>query len=763
MQVIRLQPCVFQVWQRSHFPTPAACRKLNGEMFRFLKRRSLFALSLMSFLAIAGCNTDNLLDVGENSGSTPTGFGANDLTARTGTPTRGGTLYSTRNRQSGGELYMGADPQVRNSPTGSEIYAADDGYQLNFESADVSAVAKAILGDVLQATYTIDARVSGTISMSSANSVAKSSLVPILETALKSVNASIVHEGNLYRIIPSSDRAGAGRIEVNKASDGYGVTAIPVKNVAVGTVAKLMENFVTTAGAIRPDPAMGMILVVGTAQERRAALEAASVLDTDVMRSQSVGIFPLANSAPETVISEMQRISSSGEGGLSQGQVQFQPMERMNAVLVIARSKETLNSAARWIQRLDRLDPEAVGVKVYRLRYMPAAKVAAMLNDIFSAGTAGAGTTDQDALKPNVTSFVDTASADQDSEASGKNGSVATSSSENSWTGAAGIDTQGIEQSTSGAASGGSDSGVRVTADVTNNALLIYASKTQYRSVEAVIRQIDRAPEQVAIEATIAEVTLSNQLQYGVQAYLQSSDFGLASDKGAGGFTTSVATPLISAVVPGANLILGSTVTPRVILNALHALTNVKILSSPSLVVLDNQTATLQVGNQVAIKSQSSQSTDSATAPVINNITYKDTGIILNVSPRIGANGIVTLEIQQEISNVVDNSGGTDGLTPTISQRRVKSSIAVPSGQTVMLAGLISNKTSKGRSGLPGSNKWGFLGDLLATNNDRAERNELVIFIKPQIIRDQFDAQAAAEEFRSRLGALNAAYSPSRR
>jgi general secretion pathway protein D len=737
----------------------------------------VIVLIMAAFLT--GCTTDKALDLGDDAGVTPTGFGDGDLKARGGGPSRFNAQYGGNQQTRPGEIYSGSDQQARNSPSQPGIMSSDDGYQLNFEGADVAAVVKSVLGDVLQANYSIDPRITGQISLSSARPIPKASLVSVLETALKGVNAAIVRNGPLYRVVPSSEGIGSGNLQVAAASNGYGVTVIPVKHVSVATLARLMENFVTNAGAIRSDPATGLVLVMGTVQERQAALDAAGVIDTDIMRSQSVGIFPLANSSPESVVSEMQKIAASGEGGWSQGQIQFQPMERMNAVLVIARSADTLKSASKWIGRLDRLDPETAGIKVYRLRYTPAAKVATMLNEIFSnsAGSA-AGTSDQSALQPTSTTAGLSSSLSQTSSSTSTDQtSTSTNSSLHQTSGAAGIDTAASAFATGPGANASSSanpqsastsssmgaSGIRVAADTINNSLLIHAEKSQYRFIEAAIRQIDQPPEQVAIEATIAEVVLSNKLQYGVQAYLQSSDVGLGTNKGSGGLTTSTSSPLISAVVPGANLILGTSTTPRVILNALNALTNVKILSSPSLVVLDNQTATLQVGNQVAIKTQSSQSTDTATSPVINNITYKDTGIILNVSPRIGANGLVTLEIQQEISNVVDNSGGSDGLTPTISQRRVKSSIAVPDGQTVMLAGLISSKANKGRSGLPGSQKWGLLGDIFSSHDNTTERNELVIFIKPKIIHDQFDAQAAAEEFRSRLGALNSAYQPPRR
>jgi general secretion pathway protein D len=170
------------------------------------------------------------------------------------------------------------------------------------------------------------------------------------------------------------------------------------------------------------------------------------------------------------------------------------------------------------------------------------------------------------------------------------------------------------------------------------------------------------------------------------------------------------------------------------------------------LVVLDNQQALLQVGDEVPIATRSAVDVTVPTAPIVNNIEMRNTGVILKVTPRVNANGVVTLDVIQEISNVVKGEAAT--LTPTISQRRVQSSIAVASGQTVLLGGLISNRSEKGKSGIPILSEMKSFGDLFATNSGSQERTELIIFIRPQIIRDGIDAQLVAEELRSKLAII---------
>jgi len=306
--------------------------------------------------------------------------------------------------------------------------------------------------------------------------------------------------------------------------------------------------------------------------------------------------------------------------------------------------------------------------------------------------------------------------------------------------------------------------GVRITPDVINNSLLIYADQANYKIIEATLLQLDQAPLQVAIDATIAEVTLTNELSYGVQSYLTSKQLGLKGNQGSilntqsgsspaitsdsTGAVSTVASALINRAFPGFNFLVGSEAQPAVILDALHAVTSVKVLSNPSLVVINNQVATLQVGDVVPV------STGSATVlttsnTVVNTIDYRNTGIILRVSPRINVNGNVRLEVEQEISNVAPGSSAS--LTPTVSERRVKSSISVASGQTVLLAGLISEQQDGSRNGIPLLDEIQGLGDAFSHQSKTGTRTELIIFIRPQIIRNGTDAHHIAEELRSKL------------
>jgi len=323
-------------------------------------------------------------------------------------------------------------------------------------------------------------------------------------------------------------------------------------------------------------------------------------------------------------------------------------------------------------------------------------------------------------------------------------------------------DTSALEGRTptgGGGAGGGGQpllEGVRITPDLTGNTLLIYASTENYQIVARTLAQLDRPKLQVAIDSTVAEVTLNDNLSYGVQFFLQSKQSGVrgavsnipTSPPGGGvsGSTNGLLNAALNRAFPGFNFLLGSETAPNVILDALHAVTTTKVLSNPSVVVVDNEVATLMVGSDVPI---STGSLAPLTGGVVNSIDYRSVGIILRVVPRINANGNVRLDIEQEISQVQDTNGV--GGNPTFSQRKVKSSIGVASGQTVLLAGLIQEQQNLNRGGIPLLDQIQNLGDVFSHQDKTNSRTELIVFIRPQIIRDGVDASFVAEELRTKL------------
>jgi general secretion pathway protein D len=687
------------------------------------------------------------------------------------TDTRPGNGPRSASYYGSGAVTAPAPPQF----TGAQQTPGGDGFDLNFENAPVSTVAKVILGDILGVGYIIDPRVQGTVTLASGRPVPKADILYVLESALRMSNVALVREARGYRLTPLPDATGGGPVDTRPEA-GYGLTVVPLQHVSVQTVVKLLDSFATKPGAVRADPGRNLLVIQGTGSERRSALDTILSFDADWMRGQSVGIFPVRNGTPEPIITELERIMDAGEGGLSQGLVRFQPVARLNSILVVSRKPELLKTASTWINRLDSSDATNTGVRVYRVRYGDAKQIAALLNDIFTGRGGGSGLeSPTNQLAPGggmtTTSSGPPGGAGQ---SAGTFGSRPPTQSVGGAPPVGGAAPPGGGNVSAGSLFGGSPpggggggaggpgilAGVRITPDVVNNALLIYANQENYRIIESTLRQIDRPQLQVAIDATIAEITLNDSLAYGVQYFLKSSDIGAGQNKGSLIFNPVNANPTLGRVLPAFNFLLGTEAQPRVVLDALHGVTDVKVLSTPSVVVINNQVATLQVGDQIPITTQSATAVTAAGAPIVSSIDYRNTGVILRVVPRINVNGNVLLDIEQEISNVADNANAQT-LTPTVSERKIKSSISVASGQTVLLGGLISQTQNKTRSGIPILDQIPNIGDAFARNNGTVVRTELIIFIRPQIIRDSVDAYRIAEELRGKMrGKLNASDQP---
>jgi general secretion pathway protein D len=652
-----------------------------------------------------------------------------------------------------------------------------EGVEINFDGADVQTVAKTLLGDVLKLNFVIDPRVQGNVTLASVGPIPRKDVLPAFESVLRMSNAAIVREGSLVKIVPMPETGGNAAIQKGAGEPGYGVSLVPLRYTSAATVAQTAEGFLSRPGAIRVIPSRNLLLIQGTTSERQAALDVIATFDVEWLRNQSVGVYPLKSTSPETMIGELERIFETGEGGAGQGVLRFQPISRMNAVMVVTKNPKMLAEATQWVQRLDRSDTTGTTLRTYRLKHGNAMRVARILNDIFGGQRSGA-TGDQPAnqIAPGAESAksrLDSLDRGTGAGTRSAGGTQSASASRASNPVAAAFesfsDRKGEDDSpaaTPAVADGGALRGafqnVRITADSANNSIVVYSNQEDYRVVERALRDIDRPRLQVSIEATVAEVTLTDDLQYGIQYFLTSKDVGLGKDKGSigllGAAQTAAQSALLQRTTPGLNVLLGSEALPRVILNALATITEVKVLSSPSVVALDNQPALLQVGDEIPITTSTATVLSNAGTPVVNTIEMRNTGVILKVLPHVNANGTIQLEVDQEISNVVNPDQQT--LTPTISQRRVHSTVAVTSGQTVLLAGLISEREQHSRSGIPGLRDAGPLGALLGGNTTATkQRSEIIIFIKTQLIRNSLDAGAVTAEFREKLQMMRSARS----
>ena len=448
----------------------------------------------------------------------------------------------------------------------------------------------------------------------------------------------------------------------------------------------------------------------------------------------------------------------------------------MNAVLVISPSAELVRQAQNWVERLDR--GEGVAGKrqlfVYRLKAARAEDVAEVLSGLFEVQLAANQT-----ASAGFGGFGDVAPGRRAGQAFGLSGGTsgtrtpATTSRGRSTTGATSSPAASGSRARTGSTLGrrrtaasfsrsgtqglGGASGTpvfhegpRIIADGRNDALLVYATPQEYRMIERTIKRLDIAPLQVLIEATIAEVSLNDALQFGLRWFFQNqgatgrrTNTVTFSDLGNGG---------VNQQFPGFSYLFTGR-SAQVALNTLSDLTHVNVVSSPQLMVLDNGTARLQVGDQVPVPTQQSVSTLDPNAPIVNSIDFRDTGVILEVTPHVNASGLVVLDVRQEVSDVVPTT--TSGIdAPTIQRRVIESTVAVQNGETIALGGLIRDSRNRTRSGIPVLSRLPLFGPLFGTTQDTKDRTELLVLLTPRVVRDAGEARAVTRELRERLYGL---------
>ena len=486
-----------------------------------------------------------------------------DLSPKAPLPTNDGGIDNAH--PSAAAIYLGDTTAPVKAATDAGADAAGEGYDLNFENAPVTTVAKVILGDILGVGYIIDPRVQGTITLASGRAVSKADVLFVLENALRMSNVAMVRDRSGYRLIPAADATGSGFVDTDETTRaGYGVSVVPLRYVSAQAMLKLLDGFGIKPNSVRVDNARNMIIIQGTGPERRTAVDTMLSFDGDWMRGQSVGIFPIHNSTPEPIITEIDKIMDTGEGGLSQNLIKFQPVSRLNAILVVTRKPEYLKTVATWIKRLDESDTSGVNLKVYRLHYGSAKQVAGLLNEILVGRSSSGLDNAQSQVAPGAGLSVASSggplaalSAQPPTAQGGLGGgqgglggaqtglggaAAAARPAGGGATATAGVD---LSAAGSGGAFGARGNGeaaqanVRITPDIVNNSILVYASQETQRIVEQTLRQIDRPLRQVAIDATVAEVTLNDALNYGVQYFLNSRNPG---SQNAVSITSTIAT-----------------------------------------------------------------------------------------------------------------------------------------------------------------------------------------------------------------------------
>ena len=676
--------------------------------------------------------------------------------------------------RSGFEPHMirGTDAVIAPPKVAAAVAAPASG--LKFEDAPLADVVQVVLREIVKVNYILHPPISGSVTLSTQGSVSADDAMQLLEYALQANGYLIAqdtrgtyHIGRpdiIKGIVPAVRQA----VKNTPLAPGYGAIIIQLKYMGAAEMAAILRPLVAPDAIVRIDPLRNLIVLVGSRTQAEGWLDLVSTFDVDLFKGMSVGVYPLKYITTKDIDTALRLLNAAASGtaaasapsagaaagatapappaavvaamsasGAWSASLRIFPMESLNSILVITPRAAYLDEVKLWIDKLDKPGSNASEQQlfVYPVQNGSAAHLANVLSGLFAGTASNATASSGSGVAPALTQATATTSGGM---SSGSSAALAPNSGRSSVTG-------------SGITSVTLNPGLRIIADEINNAILVYSSAAEYSKVEVTLKRLDVPPTQVMIEASIIEVTLTDDLQYGLQ--------WIFTDKARNGLTgtgvlSTAANAVIGATPAGFSYTLTNSLGDvRAVLNALADKSLVKVISSPYLMVLNNHTASIVVGNQQPIQVGETVTTG---GNVTSNIQYKDTGVSLSVTPSVNAGNMVTMQLNQTITDVgqIDVATGQR----TFLQRQIGSKVAVRSGETLVLGGLIRDNTTSGKSGLPGLQDIPLFGNLFGATTVSTNRAELVVIITPQVVRSDQDIRELTSNTRERLKELDWAW-----
>ncbi|HEY6506740.1 MAG TPA: type II secretion system secretin GspD [Vicinamibacterales bacterium] len=669
-----------------------------------------------------------------------------------------GTGVVVRGQQPGGGL-----------PPGPQVQTGGSGIVLNFEGADLREVVRNILGDILNENYTIDPSVGGTVTIRTSSGIPRDALVATLETLLRANGATMVKNGGLYQIVPQAI-AVRGNVtpqlgnSTRALPQGFSVQIVPLRYVGVREMLRLLEPFAKDAQAVRPDELRNLLILAGTERELRNLMDTIAMFDIDWMAGMSAGLFTLQNSDVKTVMTELEKLLGDRNASPFTGILKIVPIERMNALLVVSPQPAYLDEVKKWIDRLDK-GGEGGGLNfyVYHLQNTRAERLAPLLQQAFTGRVTQQAAPSTPTLAPGTPAGTIVNPPTFQPQPAVPVANPGTPSAV-----AAVVNTATGGRGATGAGEGtGIVRNLQVVADKDNNTLLIIATAAEYSIIEAALKKLDIAQRQVVIDVTIAQVALTDELDFGVEWLFKG---GAPSGRGSGGLLsgTVIQKPInpalpnatdtpTAALVKGFTYIINNSNFPggiQAALNLLDTYGNTKIVANPQVAALDNQKATIKSGDRIPVSQQTL--VGGTTNAVTTTSQYIDTGVLLQVTPHINAGGLVALDVQAEVSVPGDTPAGCDTCAPPINTRSIQTIVAVQSGSTMVMGGLINEGRANGSSGLPLLSRIPVIGGLFGQQTLRNNRTELVLFITPRVVETEMDMRNVMNELRRKMENMDA-------
>ena len=708
----------------------------------------------------------------------------------------------------GSRMFPGDDNLFKRSiaPRVDPVLAQGDKVALNFENVTVGNLATALLGDLLKLNYTIDAGGDTVVSLHTRQPLLRSQVLDVLDAVLLPHDLAIVRDNaGVYHVTKRTVTLGARPVvgaSNFKDLSGSGTVIVPLNHVAAAEMAKILAPIAPKESIVYVDSMRNLLVLQGSKAQLGGWLEMVEAFDVDFLSGMSLGVFVLENANVNVVRDALQAMLGSdksadpyggatpaapagaapGAGGAATaagaasaqatgplgGLIRVFPVERLNALVVVTPRAHLLTQVETWVRRLDRpTDTLEASLFVYPVQNGSALQLAEMLNGLFGGQStqakSGGGVAGGSAPTQFTQGAGSTGLASGGAGGSNPFGGSSTGAGSSAGTGTAGgSGFQAMTNNSNNKASPNNasltstsqlDGNVRVVADEKRNALLIRAPRTEYRRIEQALRELDKAPSQVLIEASIVEVSLTGNLQYGVEWFVQNS---LSGGREGQALLNMNKTGDIGPKQPGFSYtILNKAGVVRATLNALAEKSQVRLLSSPSVLVLNNHNATIQVGQQQPIKSSTSVTTGNL---VTESIVYKDTGVMLSVTPSVNAGGVITLDISQQVTDVGDLDTATG--QRAFLTRQIQTRVAVRSGEPIVLGGLIRENDTSGRNGVPLLSSIPVVGALFGNTTSNNNRTELLVLMTPRALEDDDALRSASAEMRQRMRSMSLQSAP---
>lgn len=642
-------------------------------------------------------------------------------------------------------LFRGTDEVIRMPAPQQPVQLFGDAVSLNFEQAPLTEVIHAIMGDILELDYVVEHPIDGEVTVRTRTPVPRDQLIGILESLLQANKALMVRDRDGRFFISASGQMSKLKPSVSASSSGavgFSTIVVPLQYISASNMAEILRPVAEEESFVRVDNLRNLLMLAGSRAQLEGWQDIIATFDVDLLKGMSVGIFPIENSSMEDIEAALSSLlgkdgGAEGGEGVAEGaagigsMVRIIPVTRLNSIMVVSPRSHYLERIKVWIERLDQAPDSNVEQRlyVYPVQNTSAGHLADLISTIFSDNGGGVSSSqNKPGVAPGLTPEKISSTGDDSDTEMGVGSNLSDSSV---------------------AASGKTVTvgGVRVVADEQNNALLIYATGKEYRKIEAALARLDVAATQVIIEASIIEVTLTDSLEYGLEWA-----FNINLGNGYDSIGKLVDGAAIGPKVPGFSYtVTDSSGDIRAALNALADENLLNVISSPSVMVLDNQTAEIQVGEQVPVTTGSSV-TDGGV--VTNSIQYKDTGVHLSVTPSVNAGGMVTMDVEQSVTDVGAVNPSQEG-NRSFLERKITSRVAVRSSESVVLGGLIRENKSDGSSGIPVLHDLPYVGALFGTKAKDNNRTELLVVITPRVVYNDSDLRDVSRQMRSQMQGLD--------